>query len=66
MTYTVKDTVKENFLTAQGEGANIGRTAVFLRFAGCHLWSGREEDRAGGLSPMERLAFQAHKTWGSP
>ena len=42
MTYTVK----EIFLTAQGEGANIGRTAVFIRFAGCNLWSGREEDRA--------------------
>jgi 7-carboxy-7-deazaguanine synthase len=39
-------TVKEIFLTAQGEGANIGRTAVFIRFAGCNLWSGREEDRA--------------------
>jgi 7-carboxy-7-deazaguanine synthase len=39
-------TVKEIFLTAQGEGANLGRTAVFIRFAGCNLWSGREEDRA--------------------
>jgi 7-carboxy-7-deazaguanine synthase (Cx14CxxC type) len=42
-------TVKEIFLTAQGEGANIGRTAVFIRFAGCNLWSGREEDRAGAI-----------------
>jgi 7-carboxy-7-deazaguanine synthase len=42
MTYTVK----EIFLTQQGEGANIGKTAVFVRFAGCNLWSGREEDRA--------------------
>jgi 7-carboxy-7-deazaguanine synthase len=42
-------TVKEIFLTAQGEGANIGRTAVFIRFAGCNLWSGREEDRAGAV-----------------
>ena len=42
MTYAVK----EIFLTQQGEGANIGRTAVFIRFAGCNLWSGREEDRA--------------------
>jgi hypothetical protein len=66
VTYTVKDTVKEIFLTAQGKGANIGRTTVFLHFAGCNLWSGREEDRAGGLSPMERLAIQAHKTWGIP
>ena len=39
-------TVKEMFLTAQGEGMNIGRTAVFVRFAGCNLWSGREEDRS--------------------
>lgn len=42
MTYIVH----EIFLTAQGEGANLGRTAVFIRFAGCNLWSGREEDRA--------------------
>jgi 7-carboxy-7-deazaguanine synthase len=39
-------TVKEIFLTQQGEGANIGRTAVFVRFAGCNLWSGREADRS--------------------
>ena len=38
--------VKERFLTLQGEGANAGRAAVFLRFAGCNLWSGREADRA--------------------
>lgn len=42
MTYVVHSI----FLTQQGEGANIGRTAVFIRFAGCNLWSGREEDRA--------------------
>ncbi len=40
-------TVKEIFLTLQGEGVNAGRVAVFCRFAGCNLWSGREEDRAG-------------------
>jgi 7-carboxy-7-deazaguanine synthase len=39
-------TVKEIFYTLQGEGANAGRPAVFCRFAGCNLWSGREEDRA--------------------
>ncbi len=39
--------VKEVFYTLQGEGANVGRPAVFCRFAGCNLWSGREEDRAG-------------------
>ncbi|RDE05755.1 7-carboxy-7-deazaguanine synthase [Sphingomonas aracearum] len=38
--------VKEMFLTLQGEGVNAGRRAVFVRFAGCNLWSGREEDRA--------------------
>jgi 7-carboxy-7-deazaguanine synthase (Cx14CxxC type) len=39
-------TVKEIFLTLQGEGAQAGRAAVFCRFAGCNLWSGRETDRA--------------------
>jgi 7-carboxy-7-deazaguanine synthase len=38
--------VKETFLTLQGEGVRAGRRAVFVRFAGCNLWSGREEDRA--------------------
>ena len=38
--------VKECFLTLQGEGMQTGRRAVFLRFAGCNLWSGREQDRA--------------------
>jgi len=38
--------VKEIFKTLQGEGAQAGRAAVFCRFAGCNLWSGREEDRA--------------------
>jgi len=37
--------VKEIFLTLQGEGAQAGRAAVFCRFAGCNLWSGREQDR---------------------
>jgi 7-carboxy-7-deazaguanine synthase len=39
--------VKELFLTLQGEGGQAGRAAVFCRFSGCNLWSGREEDRAG-------------------
>jgi 7-carboxy-7-deazaguanine synthase (Cx14CxxC type) len=38
--------VKEIFLTLQGEGAQAGRPAVFCRFAGCNLWSGREDDRS--------------------
>jgi 7-carboxy-7-deazaguanine synthase len=42
MTYSVK----EAFYTLQGEGAQTGRAAVFLRFAGCNLWSGLERDRA--------------------
>lgn len=41
--------VKEIFLTLQGEGVHAGRRAVFLRFAGCNLWTGREEDRATAI-----------------
>ncbi|MBS0531993.1 MAG: 7-carboxy-7-deazaguanine synthase [Proteobacteria bacterium] len=41
--------VKEIFLTLQGEGAHAGRAAVFCRFSGCNLWSGREEDRASAI-----------------
>ncbi|MFI4965032.1 MAG: 7-carboxy-7-deazaguanine synthase [Caulobacterales bacterium] len=45
MTYAVK----EIFLTLQGEGGQVGRPAVFCRFAGCNLWSGREADRAAAV-----------------
>jgi len=45
MTYSVK----EIYYTLQGEGAHTGRPAVFLRFAGCNLWSGREEHRADAI-----------------
>lgn len=45
MTYSVK----EIFYTLQGEGANAGRPAVFCRFSGCNLWSGRESDRANAV-----------------
>ena len=45
MTYTVK----EIFYTLQGEGANTGRAAVFLRFSGCNLWTGRAEDRTAAV-----------------
>ena len=41
--------VKEIFLTLQGEGAHAGRAAVFCRFSGCNLWSGREQDRATAI-----------------
>jgi 7-carboxy-7-deazaguanine synthase len=41
--------VKEIFYTLQGEGANAGRSAVFCRFAGCNLWTGRESDRAKAI-----------------
>ncbi|WP_394889940.1 7-carboxy-7-deazaguanine synthase [Mesorhizobium sp. AaZ16] len=41
--------VKEIFYTLQGEGRNVGRAAVFCRFAGCNLWSGREADRAKAI-----------------
>ena len=43
---TTRYAVKEIFYTLQGEGANAGRAAVFCRFAGCNLWSGREADRS--------------------
>ena len=45
MTYSVK----EIYCTLQGEGFHVGRAAVFLRFAGCNLWTGREADRASAL-----------------
>ena len=45
MTYSVK----EIFLTLQGEGGQAGRAAVFCRFSGCNLWSGREQDRASAV-----------------
>ena len=45
MTYSIK----ESFYTLQGEGAHAGRPAVFCRFAGCNLWSGRESDRASAV-----------------
>lgn len=41
--------VKEMYYTLQGEGAHTGRPAVFLRFAGCNLWTGREQDRAAAV-----------------
>ncbi len=75
MTYTVK----EVFLTLQGEGGQAGRSAVFCRFAGCNLWSGREEDRSttscrfcdtdfvGGerFASAEALADRIQSIWGA-
>jgi 7-carboxy-7-deazaguanine synthase len=72
-------TVKEIYRTIQGEGALTGRVAVFCRFAGCNLWSGREQDRStavckfcdtgfiGGdkYETAERLAQTIEATWGT-
>ena len=52
--------VKEIFLTLQGEGMQAGRRAVFLRFAGCNLWTGREEDRGDRPVPLLRHRFRRH------
>jgi len=72
--------VREIFATLQGEGAQAGRAAVFLRFAGCNLWSGREADRAtaicrfcdtdfvGGerFADADALAEAAGAAWPAP
>ena len=52
--------VKEIFLTLQGEGGQAGRPAVFCRFAGCNLWSGREQDRAERGLHLLRHRFRRH------
>ena len=57
--------VKELFLTAQGERANIGRVAVFVRFAGCNLWSGREADRATAVCRFCDTEFVGGQRFGS-
>jgi organic radical activating enzyme len=50
MAYAVRDV----FWTVQGEGLNVGRTAVFVRFAGCNLWNGNPEDRSKGKGDCAR------------
>jgi 7-carboxy-7-deazaguanine synthase len=55
--------VKEIFYTLQGEGANIGRSAVFIRFAGCNLWSGREQDRAKAICQFCDTDFIGGGRW---
>jgi 7-carboxy-7-deazaguanine synthase len=53
----MKYSVKEIFYTLQGEGANAGRPAVFCRFAGCNLWSGKERDRSTAICGFCDTAF---------
>ena len=60
MTYSVK----EIYFTLQGEGAQTGRPAVFLRFAGCNLWSGREQDRAAAVCNFCDTDFDQDCTTG--
>ncbi len=57
--------VKEIFLTCQGEGANLGRVAVFIRFAGCNLWSGRERDRATAVCQFCDTEFRGGKRYAN-
>jgi 7-carboxy-7-deazaguanine synthase len=52
--------VKEIYYTLQGEGFHAGRPAVFLRFAGCNLWSGREEDRLAAVCKFCDTDFVGH------
>lgn len=58
--------VKEIFKTLQGEGAHSGRAAVFCRFAGCNLWSGREIDRAGAVCTFCDTDFVGGARYASP
>jgi 7-carboxy-7-deazaguanine synthase (Cx14CxxC type) len=62
MTYTVH----EIFYTLQGEGANTGRPAVFCRFAGCNLWTGRESDRATAICKFCDTEFVGGDSFKSP
>lgn len=61
MTYTVK----EIFYSLQGEGGNVGRPAVFLRFAGCNLWNGREQHRANAVCKFCDTQFVGGKKYNA-
>jgi 7-carboxy-7-deazaguanine synthase len=59
--------VKEIFLTLQGEGVHAGRRAVFLRFSGCNLWTGREEDRGTAICQFcdtDFVGMNGENLWG--
>jgi 7-carboxy-7-deazaguanine synthase len=58
--------VKEIFRTLQGEGGLVGTPMVFLRFAGCNLWSGREEDRAGARCDFCDTDFRGGEALDAP
>ena len=58
--------VKEIFYSLQGEGAQSGRPAVFCRFSGCNLWSGRESDRANAACPFCDTDFDGGERFGTP
>lgn len=62
MTYTVH----EIFYTLQGEGANTGRPAVFCRFAGCNLWTGRESDRSTAVCKFCDTDFVGGESFKTP
>jgi 7-carboxy-7-deazaguanine synthase len=59
-------TVHEIFYTLQGEGANAGRPAVFCRFAGCNLWTGREQDRADAVCQFCDTEFRGGTKYRTP
>ena len=55
--------IKETYLTIQGEGAHMGRVAIFCRFSGCNLWSGHEKDRKKATcKSVSYTHLRAHET----
>jgi len=63
MSHTNSFLVKELFYTVQGEGHHIGRPAVFVRFTGCNMWSGRQEDKAKSVCPFCDTDFVGGKRY---